>query len=69
MEESAFAAMDGVPYSEPSLTPRRLIVCFDGTSNLFDDTNTNVVRLVSYLKKDNMAEQQVYYQVRASGSM
>jgi len=41
---------------------RRLILCFDGTSNLFDDTNTNVVRLVSYFKKDNLQEQVVYYQ-------
>ncbi|EJT99634.1 hypothetical protein DACRYDRAFT_37114, partial [Dacryopinax primogenitus] len=42
--------------------PRRLIVCFDGTANLFDDANTNIVHLVSYLKKDDLQEQQVYYQ-------
>ncbi|KZT52348.1 hypothetical protein CALCODRAFT_476028 [Calocera cornea HHB12733] len=55
--------------SSGSMTPvgpegrgRRLIVCFDGTSNLFDQSNTNVVKLVSYLKKDDLNEQQVYYQ-------
>ncbi|EJT99648.1 hypothetical protein DACRYDRAFT_17303 [Dacryopinax primogenitus] len=48
---------------KPTLTrPRRLILCFDGTSNLFDKENTNVVKLVSYLKKDDLNEQQVYYQ-------
>ncbi|KZT52345.1 hypothetical protein CALCODRAFT_441695 [Calocera cornea HHB12733] len=47
-----------------SLTPapKRLILCFDGTSNLFDTRNTNVVRLVSYLRKDDVERQQVYYQ-------
>jgi len=48
--------------SNPPTKPRRLIVCFDGTSNLFDKENTNVVKLVSYLKKDDLNEQQVYYQ-------
>ncbi|KZT52354.1 hypothetical protein CALCODRAFT_487202 [Calocera cornea HHB12733] len=54
--------MNGVPYVGPTPNPRRLILCFDGTANLFDETNTNVVRLVSYLKKDDLQEQQVYYQ-------
>ncbi|KZO94581.1 hypothetical protein CALVIDRAFT_599949 [Calocera viscosa TUFC12733] len=48
--------------SLPDGRGRRLILCFDGTSNLFDKSNTNVVKLVSYLKKDDLNEQQVYYQ-------
>ncbi|EJT99621.1 hypothetical protein DACRYDRAFT_82030, partial [Dacryopinax primogenitus] len=49
-------------HAQYSASARRLIVCFDGTSNLFDEANTNVVRFVSYLKKDDMDQQQVYYQ-------
>ncbi|KAF9508682.1 hypothetical protein BS47DRAFT_1415327 [Hydnum rufescens UP504] len=40
---------------------RTLILCFDGTSNEFGDTNTNVVKLFSFLEKDN-PKQHVYYQ-------
>ncbi|EJT99623.1 hypothetical protein DACRYDRAFT_82035 [Dacryopinax primogenitus] len=60
--QTTYGTMDGVPYHEPPAHPRRLIVCFDGTANLFEGTNTNVVHLVSYLKKDDLQEQQVYYQ-------
>ncbi|KZO94582.1 hypothetical protein CALVIDRAFT_206627 [Calocera viscosa TUFC12733] len=52
---------DSPPLSLPR-HPKRLILCFDGTCNLFDATNTNVVRLVSYLRKDDVERQQVYYQ-------
>ncbi|CAE6442142.1 unnamed protein product [Rhizoctonia solani] len=42
--------------------PRTLVLCFDGTTNYFDETNTNVVKLFSLLKRDNQEEQMVYYQ-------
>ncbi|KAH7340539.1 hypothetical protein B0J17DRAFT_715747 [Rhizoctonia solani] len=42
--------------------PRMLVLCFDGTTNIYDDTNTNVVKLFSLLKRDNREEQMVYYQ-------
>jgi hypothetical protein len=32
---------------------RCLILCFDGTGDAFDDDNSNVVQLVSVLKKNN----------------
>ncbi|KDN51574.1 hypothetical protein RSAG8_00119, partial [Rhizoctonia solani AG-8 WAC10335] len=42
--------------------PRMLVLCFDGTTNVYDGTNTNVVKLFSLLKRDNRMEQMVYYQ-------
>jgi hypothetical protein len=44
---------------------RTLILCFDGTGDQFDADNSNVVRLVSLLKKDDQDKQLVYYQVRS----
>ncbi|EPQ60078.1 hypothetical protein GLOTRDRAFT_112845 [Gloeophyllum trabeum ATCC 11539] len=41
---------------------RTLILCFDGTGDQFDDDNSNVVQLVSMLKKHDPDEQMVYYQ-------
>jgi len=41
---------------------RTLVLCFDGTSNEFDDTNTNVVKLCAALQMSNRDEQMVYYQ-------
>ncbi|KDN34066.1 hypothetical protein RSAG8_12854, partial [Rhizoctonia solani AG-8 WAC10335] len=41
---------------------RTLVLCFDGTSNHFSDKNTNVVKLVELLKKDDPSRQMVYYQ-------
>ncbi|KAG6816825.1 hypothetical protein H0H87_002668 [Tephrocybe sp. NHM501043] len=41
---------------------RTLIVCFDGTSNEYDGDNTNIVKLVALLKKDDFNQQLVYYQ-------
>jgi hypothetical protein len=35
---------------------RTLILCFDGTGDCFDDDNSNVVQLISMLKKDNTNE-------------
>ncbi|CAE6520175.1 unnamed protein product, partial [Rhizoctonia solani] len=42
--------------------PRVLALCFDGTTNIYDETNTNVVKLFSLLKRDDREEQMVYYQ-------
>lgn len=44
--------------------PRTLVLCFDGTANQYDDTNTNVVRFFSCLEKSDH-RQLVYYQVRS----
>ncbi|KAF8526093.1 hypothetical protein JB92DRAFT_2873303 [Gautieria morchelliformis] len=41
---------------------RTVVLCFDGTGNLYDSTNTNIVKLFSFLKKDNKNTQLVYYQ-------
>ncbi|KZT51456.1 hypothetical protein CALCODRAFT_521363 [Calocera cornea HHB12733] len=51
----------GVP-NAPGHGGRKLILCFDGTGNLFGSANTNVVKLVSFLKKDDYRNQMVYYQ-------
>ncbi|KAF5380658.1 hypothetical protein D9757_007007 [Collybiopsis confluens] len=45
-----------------SPNPRTLVLCFDGTSNEYDSTNTNVVKFFSLLKKDNTDGQLCYYQ-------
>ncbi|KIK69829.1 hypothetical protein GYMLUDRAFT_79892 [Collybiopsis luxurians FD-317 M1] len=45
-----------------SASSRTLVLCFDGTSNEYDSTNTNVVKLFALLKKDNQDEQLCYYQ-------
>ncbi|KAI5926182.1 hypothetical protein F4810DRAFT_707793 [Camillea tinctor] len=44
-------------------TPRRLVLCFDGTGNAFngDSSDTNVVKIYQMLDRDN-AEQFHYYQ-------
>ncbi|CAE6367702.1 unnamed protein product [Rhizoctonia solani] len=41
---------------------RSIVMCFDGTSNHFSNQNTNVVKLVELLKKDDPSQQMVYYQ-------
>ncbi|KAG9044744.1 hypothetical protein FS837_007599 [Tulasnella sp. UAMH 9824] len=41
---------------------RTLILCFDGTNDIFDDDNTNIVRLFSALEKARSNEQLVYFQ-------
>lgn len=53
------AAVDMRP---PGAKPRTLVLCFDGTTNVYDDTNTNVVKLFSLLQRDRRDEQMVYYQ-------
>ncbi len=42
---------------------KMLIVCFDGTGNDFNADNSNIVQLVSMLKRDDKTTQMVYYQV------
>ncbi|KAJ7080747.1 hypothetical protein B0H15DRAFT_996815, partial [Mycena belliarum] len=47
----------------PPLNEHRcLILCFDGTGDQFDADNSNIVQLVSALKKDDRTKQMVYYQ-------
>jgi len=51
------------PANTPSMTrrSRTIVLCFDGTASDYSAENTNVVKFVSLLKKDN-AQQIVYYQ-------
>ncbi|KAA1469715.1 hypothetical protein DENSPDRAFT_638958 [Dentipellis sp. KUC8613] len=42
--------------------PRTIVLCFDGTANEYDETNTNVVKFFSLLKKDCNDDQLCYYQ-------
>ncbi|TCD61534.1 hypothetical protein EIP91_008278 [Steccherinum ochraceum] len=48
--------------SPDSKRQRTLVLCFDGTGDQFDSDNSNVVQLVSMLKKDDTTQQLVYYQ-------
>lgn len=41
---------------------RTLILCFDGTSNEFDNENTNIIKFFDLLKKYEPEKQMVYYQ-------
>jgi len=54
-----------IPY-DPRLAEtqpgRTLVLCFDGTGDQFDDDNSNIVQLVTMLKKDDKTKQMVYYQ-------
>jgi uncharacterized protein (DUF2235 family) len=50
----------------PDNSHRCLILCFDGTGDQFDADNSNIVQLVSALKKNDRTKQMVYYQVRAT---
>jgi len=47
----------------PTHTNRTLVLCFDGTGDQFDNDNSNIVKFVSLLKKDDNKKQMVYYQV------
>ncbi|KAG9125483.1 hypothetical protein FRC07_007436 [Ceratobasidium sp. 392] len=47
---------------KPILSKRSIVLCFDGTSNHFSNQNTNVVKLVELLKKNDPEKQMVYYQ-------
>ncbi|KAG8911061.1 hypothetical protein FRC00_007128 [Tulasnella sp. 408] len=41
---------------------RTLVLCFDGTNDVFDEDNTNIIRLFAALEKARPNEQLVYYQ-------
>ncbi|CAE6502263.1 unnamed protein product, partial [Rhizoctonia solani] len=41
---------------------RNLVLCFDGTGDQYDQDNSNIVRFVQLLKKDDKTKQMVYYQ-------
>lgn len=47
----------------PEHAHKTLVLCFDGTGDQFDADNSNIVQLVSLLKKDDRNKQMVYYQV------
>ncbi|KAF7314240.1 hypothetical protein MKEN_00896500 [Mycena kentingensis (nom. inval.)] len=49
-------------YVPPTNNNRCLVLCFDGTGDSFDADNSNIVNLVSALKKDDKSKQMVYYQ-------
>ncbi|KIO29804.1 hypothetical protein M407DRAFT_69939 [Tulasnella calospora MUT 4182] len=49
-------------YLTTDRVPRTLILCFDGTSDAFDDDVTNVVRLFSAFEKEDPHRQLCYYQ-------
>ncbi|KAF8074124.1 hypothetical protein FPV67DRAFT_1480849 [Lyophyllum atratum] len=46
----------------PEHSHRTLVLCFDGTGDQFDADNSNIVQLVSLLKKNDRSKQMVYYQ-------
>ncbi|CAE6351079.1 unnamed protein product [Rhizoctonia solani] len=50
------------PLADLTLPGRSLILCFDGTGDQFDQDNSNIVRFVQLLKKDDKKRQMVYYQ-------
>ncbi|KAF6754847.1 hypothetical protein DFP72DRAFT_1169843 [Ephemerocybe angulata] len=50
------------PFIPPTHPNRTLVLCFDGTGDQFDADNSNIVQLVSLLKKDDRSKQMVYYQ-------
>jgi hypothetical protein len=41
---------------------RTLVLCFDGTGDQFQNDNSNIVKLVSMLTKEDEDKQLVYYQ-------
>jgi hypothetical protein len=51
------------PVIPPTHEHRTLVLCFDGTGDQFDADNSNIVQLVSLLKKNDANKQMVYYQV------
>jgi hypothetical protein len=62
-ERTTFDPRTLPPVIPPDHPNRTLILCFDGTGDQFDADNSNIVQLVSLLKKDERAKQLVYYQV------
>ncbi|CUA73229.1 putative protein YEL023C [Saccharomyces cerevisiae S288c] [Rhizoctonia solani] len=50
------------PVADLNLPGRSLVLCFDGTGDQYDQDNSNIVRFVQLLKKDDKTKQMVYYQ-------
>ncbi|KAF8756833.1 hypothetical protein RHS01_04096 [Rhizoctonia solani] len=50
------------PVDGLALPGRSLVLCFDGTGDQYDHDNSNIVRFVQLLKKDDKKRQMVYYQ-------
>ncbi|TEB40268.1 hypothetical protein FA13DRAFT_1760849 [Coprinellus micaceus] len=50
-----------IPPPQPDRA-RTIVLCFDGTGDQFDADNSNIVQLVTLLKKDDHSKQLVYYQ-------
>ncbi|KAJ1304274.1 hypothetical protein OPQ81_005434 [Rhizoctonia solani] len=50
------------PVDSLNLPGRSLVLCFDGTGDQYDQDNSNIVRFVQLLKKDDKTKQMVYYQ-------
>ncbi|ELU38470.1 hypothetical protein AG1IA_07488 [Rhizoctonia solani AG-1 IA] len=50
------------PVDGLALSGRSLVLCFDGTGDQYDHDNSNIVRFVQLLKKDDKKRQMVYYQ-------
>ncbi|KDQ15887.1 hypothetical protein BOTBODRAFT_107984 [Botryobasidium botryosum FD-172 SS1] len=48
--------------TQAAFTARNLVLCFDGTNSSFGPTNTNVVRLIEVLARDDDSKQMLYYQ-------
>ncbi|KAG9048238.1 hypothetical protein FS837_000437 [Tulasnella sp. UAMH 9824] len=45
-----------------SFNGRTLVLCFDGTTNIYDFDNTNIIKFFDLLRKDDPDRQMVYYQ-------
>ncbi|KAJ7069408.1 hypothetical protein C8F01DRAFT_1015229 [Mycena amicta] len=50
------------PSAVPPPTPRTLVLCFDGTSEEYNNYDTNAVKFFGLLKKDDWRQQLCYYQ-------
>ncbi|CAE6420883.1 unnamed protein product [Rhizoctonia solani] len=50
------------PVESLTLPGRSLVLCFDGTGDQYDQDNSNIVRFVQLLKKDDKTKQMIYYQ-------
>ncbi|TFK63857.1 hypothetical protein BDN72DRAFT_902059 [Pluteus cervinus] len=55
-------AVGGSPCIPEDHPFRTLVLCFDGTGDQFDTTNSNVIQFFSMLKKDDRSKQMAYYQ-------
>ncbi|CAE6457189.1 unnamed protein product [Rhizoctonia solani] len=60
---SVIAFPQVIPADETlNLSGRSLVLCFDGTGDQYDHDNSNIVRFVQLLKKDDKKRQMIYYQ-------